>query len=394
MRTPIPSGRVRSDVVAYPLDGELVLHDERQLRLFALNPTASFIWASLASGVGSATVAEELSRATGVPLERGIADVESMLRTWGAACLLADSVLPGGRLRPNDATPNVRRSPPQLRDTFKQAVRLMDRGLRIVADRDLESAIEAVFGSSFVADREARSDWPTVTIWRDADRWLLLVDDEVLASCRERAEIVPMIYGNSARLIYRAADCFAAVHAAAVASGGQCAMLPAASASGKSTLTAALIATGYRYCTDDLAILTAAPTRLRPVPMKIGLKSGSWDLLAQAWPELASQPSHRRADGQWIKYLDPRSRGPAVTHESLPVVAVVFPKFERGAAAELRRVSRAAALTRMAEAGYDLSGKLDGTAVQTLVDWFKTLECYELRFDDLDQAVALFARVL
>ena len=78
---------------------------------------------------------------------------------------------------------------------------------------------------------------------------------------------------------------------------------------------------------------------------------------------------------------------------SLPVVAVVFPKFERGAAAQLRRVSRAAALTRMAEAGYDLSRKLDGTAVRTLVDWFATLHCYELVFDDLDQAVSSFSGV-
>jgi hypothetical protein len=48
----------------------------------------------------------------------------------------------------------------------------------------------------------------------------------------------------------------------------------------------------------------------------------------------------------------------------------------------------------MAETGYDLAQRLDGSSVKTLVAWFATLECYELRFADLDEAVALFANVV
>jgi hypothetical protein len=272
----------------------------------------------------------------------------------------------------------------------------MDRGLKIVADHDLEQAIENVFGHVFVGDDEVRDDWPTVTVCRDRDRWVLLKDDALLASCTERSGIVPLLYGNGARLIYEAADCFAAVHAAAVAIEQRCALLPAVSTSGKSTLTAALVAAGYRYCTDDLAILTQPPVRLRAVPMKIGLKQGSWDLLAGAWPELASQQSHVRADGKRIKYLDPRCRADAVHPSSEPVrvTAVVFPSFVRGSAPELSPLSRATALARMAEAGYDLSGTLDKSSVATLVEWFETLECFEFRFDALSEAVALFRTVL
>lgn len=393
MPSSILSALVRADVHAFLLDGELVLHDERRSRLFALNPTASFVWSSLASGLDIDTVAAELSQATGVALDQAKNDIQSILSAWSAANLLVGSPPAAGALPKH--TPSRRYRVTPLGTPDRRAVRLMDRGLRIIADRDLAGAVETVFGHVFVDDRQGRDDWPTLTACWDRDRWVLVLDDELLSSCADRLEVVPMLYGNAAKLIYEAADCFAALHAAAVAINGRCALLPAVSTSGKSTLTAALIAAGYQYCTDDLAILAAAPMRLRPVPMKIGLKSGSWDLLANAWPELASQPSYRRADGQWIKYLDPRARpGLCSTDESLPIVAIVFPKFVAGSAPELRRLSRASALARMAEAGYDLSGELDSASVEALVSWFTTLECYELRFDDLDDAVAIFAGVL
>jgi hypothetical protein len=387
------SGGVRPDVVAHLLDGELVLFDERQSRLFALNPTASFIWSSLAGGLGARDVALQLSRVTGVTLERASVDIEAVMASWRREHLLDDDppaeATAAGSHQSRASGP---RAVPQGA-VFTRVARLMDRGLRIVADADLLGAVETVFGQVFVADHQAREDWPTLTACRDGDRWVLLLDDSVLAACTERSAILPMVYGNAARLIYDAADCFAAAHAAAVAMNGRSALLPAASARGKSTLTAALIAAGYQYCSDDLALLTGPPTRLRPVPMKIGLKSGSWEVLAHLWPKLSSLPSHRRADGQWIKYLDP-GRESRAQEDTLPVVAIVFPKFVPTCAAELLPLSRADALTRMAAAGYDLSGKLDRRAVATLVSWFSTMACYELQFADLDEAVALFGDVL
>ena len=63
-------------------------------------------------------------------------------------------------------------------------------------------------------------------------------------------------------------------------------LLPAISGSGKSTLTAALLAAGFGYCTDDLALLTGEPVRIRPVPTCLGLKRGSWNILAERLPQI------------------------------------------------------------------------------------------------------------
>ena len=61
--------------------------------------------------------------------------------------------------------------------------------------------------------------------------------------------------------------------------------MPADSGSGKSTLTAALVHAGLRYFSDDVVPLDHG-LRIRPMPLGISLKEGSWPVLAARYPEL------------------------------------------------------------------------------------------------------------
>ena len=176
---------------------------------------------------------------------------------------------------------------------------------------------------------------------------------------------------------------------------GKCVIQPAPSGNGKSTLTAALIAKGFDYCTDDLALLTESPVRLRPCPMCLGIKSGSWDVLSEYLPELADLPEYRRADKKRIRYFPPTEGClPHSSTDAYPVAAMIFPQFVRGNGTELRQIARGDALIRMTEAGYDLQGALDGAWVDRMVAWIKSLNCFELRFDSLDDAVDAVSSVL
>ncbi len=392
-----PTDAPRADISTYELDGDLIVFDERHSRLFALNSTAAFVWSRLAQNLPHNTLAEQLAEATGAKFEQVRADVDALFTEWRHAGLLhrsggheaLETTLPApqGPRRAAAATPHVKTS-------VSRSIPLMDRGVRIVSDASATDAVDSVFGPVSDATLRGSTDWPTLTLFKHVDRWVLELDGVELGTCTARDELVPLIYGNTARLLYESSDCFAVVHAAAVAKGQHCFLMPAVSASGKSTLTAALIAKGYEYCTDDLAILTGAPIRLRPVPMQIGLKSGSWEPLAQLWPELVSLPIHRRADGQLIRYLHPMMRGVSrSSNERLSVSAVVFPRFAQGSTTQLHPIPRSDALTRVAEAGYDVAGKLDRHAVQALVRWFETLDCYELPFGNLDEAVESLAEI-
>jgi hypothetical protein len=102
--------------------------------------------------------------------------------------------------------------------------------------------------------------------------------------------VAPLIHANLHLLTYERCDHLIGMHAAAVAYKNNCILFPAECGSGKSTLTAALVAGGFQYCSDDMVLLAAPPMRMRPVPMAMGIKSGSAGLLEKyrsacpSWP--------------------------------------------------------------------------------------------------------------
>lgn len=66
-----------------------------------------------------------------------------------------------------------------------------------------------------------------------------------------------------------------AIHAAVVARNGRAVALPAASGTGKSTLTAACLRAGFDYVSDEALCLTWADATLVPYPRPIGLSTWS-----------------------------------------------------------------------------------------------------------------------
>ncbi len=59
----------------------------------------------------------------------------------------------------------------------------------------------------------------------------------------------------------------------------------------------------------------------------------------------------------------------------------------------LRPIRRAEALLKLAEAGYDVPSVISREVVATLVEWIAGLDCYELHYSDLDEAVQRIAGV-
>ncbi len=106
----------------------------------------------------------------------------------------------------------------------------------------------------------------------------------------ERAEqALGIVHGRILELSYPDAEWLAVMHAGAVGDQHAAVVMAAASGSGKSTLTAALVHAGLRYLSDDIAPLDHS-FRLRPMPVGIGLKQGSWSVLGGRYPQLASLP--------------------------------------------------------------------------------------------------------
>jgi energy-coupling factor transporter ATP-binding protein EcfA2 len=197
-----------------------------------------------------------------------------------------------------------------------------------------------------------------------------------------------MVHANLHLLTYERCDHLVGMHAAAVADKNNCILLPANCGSGKSTLTAALAGSGFQYCSDDMVFLTSNPVEMRPAPMAMGIKSGSWDVLEKYYPQLPVLASHERADGKVIRYLPPPphsyTKHPTGT---LAVTHIIFPGYREGEKAAVTPLTPAQGLCRITQAGYDVQGGLTEACIEQLVEWIADIPCYEFRYGNLDDAV-------
>ena len=179
------------------------------------------------------------------------------------------------------------------------------------------------------------------------------------------------------------------IHAGVVGTGAGCVLLPAAAGSGKSSLAAALVHCGFRYFSDEVALIDPDTFHVSPMPLAMCIKSTGWDLMARYYPEILSLPVHVRIDEKVLRYIPP----PADSLEQvpMPVRHIIFPRYEEAASNRLERVNRSEALGRLMNECLALRQRLDQTNVRQLVRWIAGVECYELSFSSLETATQLVA---
>jgi len=381
---------------SYPLGNELLLFDELTKQLFRINPTATVIWNGCRSGLAINEIIAVLSDATGVAIEQIASDVNHITSCWLEMGLLHDSREPLLRGRQSvvaeEPLDDVKYDGPvpQLPPvSLKYKFRILDICFQLSVPIENELKLVSPLFAHLSAPHETAAD-QHLFIVRTDDRYVLLHNKKVINWCFHISGIAPMLYGHSLLIAYELSHCLFGLHAAAVFWQEKCVLMPALSGSGKSTLTAALVGSGASLCADDLVLLTPSPVRMRPVPVVIGLKNGSWDLLAPYHPNIASLPTHLRSDEKYIRYLVPPADALVpMTSQPFPIDVIVFPKFVHdGEAAIINEISAADGLCQLTDVGYDVRGEMTTLCVSQLVDWITHIPCYEMHFNQLEKAVA------
>lgn len=380
-------------VRSYPLDRDTILFDSSSGRLFVLNESAAFIWNGLTSGLSPEDVAAELAGETGAQYDAVIQHCDDLVSEWiNAGLTNASAPVPAN---PTDS------SEPRAAETAANATnavrsyRVADVMLTFVGTRASLEVVDRLLGHCLI-EPGSKSEQAQVFLLATRKRgWSLIYGNRVLGECDDLWELAPLVHAAVMHFTYTASESFVAIHGSAVSRGNECVLFPGIPGAGKSTLTAALVTSGLGYCTDDLAMLTGGPLCLRAMPTCIGLKEGSWPILAPRLPEISALPVYKREDGQLVKYLlPPADRMPRAGNDRFTVKAVVFPQYEAGSACERCEIPRSAALVRIADSGYHLEGELDEAWVTTTLGWLQTLDCYELRYSSLDDAVEAVADLL
>lgn len=191
---------------------------------------------------------------------------------------------------------------------------------------------------------------------------------------------------------------FLELHAGAVGGGplgaDGCILLPARPGSGKSTLTAALVQTGWSYLSDEVALLDAETMRVAPVPTALCVKRSGLEPVVEFWPAAKDLAFHLRADGKRVAYLAPPAERVVPPDARMAVRAIVFPRFRKGVDLTWNRLSQTDALRSLVDECVAISGRLDVARVQALVNWIAGIPCHELTYGTTASAVSAIRTAL
>ena len=179
-------------------------------------------------------------------------------------------------------------------------------------------------------------------------------------------------------------------HAGAVALAGRALILPAASGSGKTSLVAALVASGLQYLSDEIAVVGKDTYCVLPFAKSLCVKEGARVVLAPLYPELSGGAACHRFGGERVWYLQPPAA--AWPPAPVPVRYVVLPRYVAGGSTTLARISRSTALQQLLEQSFNARA-LGPSGVSGTVDMLRGADCYALTVADLHQAVDLLRQL-
>ena len=393
--------RLCADFTLLPLDEEMVAFCEPSQCLVALNPSAAFIVHQLQSGISVSEVSEQLVGSGWATREEASRWISAVLET-----LISHSSKPSGTLETVFQEKQKKRAaraadvPPYqpFEVAAEKHYRLLDTCARVrFARLDQVPRVDSVIGHLVSAESKSPTvafDIGATTLPNGFIRSYLYKDEQPLDSVTGLYRLAPVIKGAVWEAAVNAYDFRFYVHAGVVGKDENCILLPAAAGSGKSSLTAALAHRGFRYFSDEVALLERGTLKVPPVPLAFCIKKTGWDLIARYFPQLLDMPSHRRGDDKIVRYIPPPTCGVAVAQTSAPVHQIIFPRYEATASTKLAPLSRSEALGRLMAECLALRERLTKDNVEELIAWISAIDCYQLTFSSLDEACREIERVI
>jgi hypothetical protein len=397
--------RLRSDLALLPLDGEMVVFSEEAQCLVGLNATAALVFLELRRGT-------PLSQLPGLVASQGHVEPKEA-KNWVAATL--ESLSSHGLMLDDRASPALPIAVPgedpryaALRIAFippyKPAKRLIERRYRLLEARALirfahpaqVRLVHAVLGH-LATDEEFE---PTVVLeihareHQQGGRHLrsnIYRDGVPIGSAARLSGLAPMVKGALWQTAVNGHEFLFYIHAGVVGTGENCILLPAAAGSGKSSLTAALTHSGFRYFSDEVALINRGTFQVPPMPLAICTKNTGWELMARYYPNIHALPVHIREDDKMVRYIPPPAG--VACQSPASVSHIFFPRYDAAATNELKPIARSEALGRLMAECMALREPLNQTNAQELVQWIGGIDCYSLTFSSLDEAVALIKEV-
>ena len=391
--------RLADDTTLFLLEDEGLVFCEGTQGVYALNTTATFIWIRCEEGLSRERIAASLVETFEIANSKASLYVRDILVEWRERGLLAGAARPapedGAATGPGRVLPTVNidlpADPPSTGS--ERSYRILNQCFRIgFTSAEQEKSVDSVL--AHLATTEPMPVADTVSILDLGETHVVLLDGRPVGTCGSLAELGPLTSAILFNECYRKEARLLVIHAAAVIDGPSALLMPARGGWGKTSLAAAMIKSGYGYLSDDSVFLREGSFDVAGVPFSLCVKSAGLAALAPYFPDLAELPTHRRWDGQWVRYLSPPKASFGATRQlNHSVRWIVYPSYDADAPTSLRPIRRPDALRRLVTCCAP-PVSLDRQIVSSLVHWIKDTECYELSISQLPTAVDLLREML
>lgn len=362
-------------IATAPYCGGAVIYESLTGRLFHLNHTAARAWTLLREGGREAAIVSDLAREHG----NDAAAVQRDLEAFVAAVHEAGLLRPSGTA---DLDEIVAADLPEASPALDAVYRVGEVAVRVVCySASVAAALAPLVAPALVTEGTAPEI--CLTLYRDRGAFVLARDGHVI----DRLATAPVARWAVVRQLVSAGSrrsWLALLHAGAVATPTGCLLLCGDSGAGKSTLLASLLHAGFGFVADDIVPLEKGTRLIRPVPLAISIKQGSWPAIGALFPELAEAPVVRLG-ARRMRFLWPGNGTASAEAAGRPAAAVLFPRYVKGAPVTLTRLDHLRSLTLLGEGGSMLPSTDAGLA--EFLAWWRGLAAYEISYGCLEDAL-------
>ncbi len=183
------------------------------------------------------------------------------------------------------------------------------------------------------------------------------------------------------------------LHAGVLAEGGRAVVMPAVPGSGKSTLTAALVLSGFRLLSDEFGVLRPETGDLLPMLKPVALKNRSIDVIREFSAGARLGPTFvgtRKGD---VAHLAPDEASVAAVGRPARPALILFPAYRAGAALSLTPQPPEQAFARLAFNSFNYA-VLGPVAFNAVADLAGRCPAYQLTYSRLDEAIGCIRDLL
>lgn len=178
------------------------------------------------------------------------------------------------------------------------------------------------------------------------------------------------------------------IHAGVVSYNNKAILLPARAGGGKTTLIASLLKNGFRYLTDEIAIIDFHTLKVYPFPKPLNIKIGSLPLFPNFEPEMELINKRNINIKDKIHHVLVNNGSIHPVDNPIPIKSTIFIQYKPKVDCRLRRISKACTIFELVKCSFNqyLFKEKGIDLIDRLV---ATCECYQLQFNHLDEAMKL-----